>query len=245
MKAHTPEELVAAAEKIAPGEVENLEVLFQRSLSGSAGISRSLVVHLRALARTMAEAVDPAGHLAEPSQLDLLVLLGTLAPATGWVAAFGFGRGSAAHLAASALGMAGHRPPAPPPRVAPEVSAANMIEFERRVLGALRDQRDPLEVIGDELALGDSEIGQLFGVSRQAVRQWRDRDIPPERLGRVGEVLRVVQVMSRKLKPGRLALVARRPAAAFGGRSLLEVLGEDPKDALEAVEGAFDWSGGA
>lgn len=245
LNARTPEELVEEAEKIEPAEVETVGLLFQQSLSGSVGVSRSLVVHLRSLARAVAEAVDPAGRLAEPPQLDLLVFLGTSAPATGWVAAFGFGRGSAAYLAASALGMAGHRPPAPPPGVAPEVSGANMIDFERRALAALRDERDPLEVMGDELGLGDSELGRLFGVSRQAVRQWRDRGIPSERLGRVGEVLRVVQVMSRKLKPGRVALVSRRPAAAFGGRSLLEVLAEDPREALEAVEDAFDWSGSA
>jgi hypothetical protein len=40
-------------------------------------------------------------------------------------------------------------------------------------------------------------------------------------------------------------MVARRPAAAFGGHSLLEALVEDPAAALDAVEGAFDWAGTA
>jgi len=55
--------------------------------------------------------------------------------------------------------------------VAPEASAADLVEFERLALAALRDERDPPEVISSELGLADNELGRLLGVSRQAVGQ--------------------------------------------------------------------------
>jgi hypothetical protein len=64
-------------------------------------------------------------------------------------------------------------------------------------------------------------------------------------MAQVAAVLAVVSIMSRRLKVGRLALVARRPAPAFGGRTLLEAMRDDPAGALADVEAAFDWSGTA
>ncbi len=85
--------------------------------------------------------------------------------------------------------------------------------------------------------------GEVFGVSRQAIDQWRSRGVPAERRAKVADLLAVVDLLDRKLKPGRLPLVARRPAGAFGGRSLLELAaGDEQADLREKVERAFDWS---
>lgn len=109
----------------------------------------------------------------------------------------------------------------------------------------LRLEDEPLNVIGRELGLNRVELGDLFGVSRQAVSGWIDEGIPPSRLPDVSRILRVVSVLTRKLKPGRTALVARRPAADFGGRTLLDALHDDPDKTLALVEESLDWSGTA
>ena len=43
----------------------------------------------------------------------------------------------------------------------------------------LRLEDEPLNVIGRELGLNRVELGDLFGVSRQAVSGWIDEGIPP------------------------------------------------------------------
>jgi hypothetical protein len=58
----------------------------------------------------------------------------------------------------------------------------------------------------------------------------------------VASVLAVVRVLVRKLKAGRVAMVARRPAPALGGATLLEALAKDPTDTEGLVEQVFDWS---
>jgi hypothetical protein len=98
-------------------------------------------------------------------------------------------------------------------------------------------------VIGRELQLNKAEMGDLFGVSRQAVSEWMDKGVPSARIADVSQVLKVVSILSRKLKPGRTSLVVRRPAPTLGGLTLLEAMRDGPKRALAQVEEAFDWSG--
>jgi len=61
--------------------------------------------------------------------------------------------------------------------------------------------------------------------------------------GEVSRVLKVVSILSRKLKPGRTSLVVRRPAPTLGGQTLLEAMRDGAEKALAQVEEAFDWSG--
>jgi hypothetical protein len=163
---------------------------------------------------------------------------------TGWVGSFGFGRGIAAFLAACARELVPLAPPiAAPSGLSAVVAKADLMEFERRVLAALRLEDDPVVVIGRELQLNKAELGDLFGVSRQAVSEWIDKGIPSARVRDVSQVLKAVSILSRKLKPGRTSLVVRRPAPALGGRTVIEVMRDDPDKALAAVEESFDWSG--
>jgi hypothetical protein len=83
----------------------------------------------------------------------------------------------------------------------------------------------------------------MFGVSRQAIEQWKTRGVPSDRRAKIADVVSVIDLLDRKLKTGRLPLVARRPAAAFGGRSLIELVADDGHELLkDSVEHAFDWS---
>lgn len=122
----------------------------------------------------------------------------------------------------------------------------DVLKFQRLVGLAIRGAAPPLERVQDALGLSSAELGELFGVSRQAIDQWKERGIPPGRRARVGNVVSAIDFLDRKLKAGRLPLIARRPAAAFGGQSLLDAVraGRDA-EVRDSVEHAFDWSGTA
>jgi hypothetical protein len=243
-KASTAEELADAVGELDPDAVRSFELLTPRALAGSAEASSAFARALRSYVDEVTEHVDPEGPLREEGHRRTLLLRGVSAPMTGWVGSFGFGTGVAAFIAASARELASVGAPiAAPCGLAAEVAAADLFEFERRVLGTLRLDEEPLVLIGRELQLTKGELGELFGVSRQAVSEWMDRGIPSGRLRDVGQVLRTVSILSRKLKSGRTGLVVRRPAPVLGGRALLEVMRDDPDQALNAVEEAFDWSG--
>jgi hypothetical protein len=243
-EARTAEELVEAAVELDPDAVGSFELVTPRALGGSLEASQAFVRILRLFVDEVSEATDPNDALRETGYHNTLLLRGLSAPLTGWVDAFGFGRGVAASVAASARELVSLPTPiAAPTGLAPEVAAADVVEFQRRVLAALRSEDDPLVVIGRELQLSKAELGDLFRVSRQAVSEWMDKGVPSARIGDVSQVLKVVSILSRKLKPGRTSLVVRRPAPALGGRALLEAMRDDPEKTLSQVEEAFDWSG--
>ena len=243
-EAHTAEELVEAAVELDPDAVGSFELVTPRALGGSLEASQAFVRSLRLFVDEVSEATDPHGVLREAGYHETLLLRGLSAPLTGWVGSFGFGRGIVASVAASARELVPlSTPVAAPSGLAPEVATADVVGFHRRVLAALRLEDDPLVVIGRELQLTKAELGDLFRVSRQAVSEWMDRGVPSGRIGDVSQVLKVVSILSRKLKPGRTSLVVRRPAPALGGRSLLEAMRDDPDKTLTQVEEAFDWSG--
>lgn len=86
-------------------------------------------------------------------------------------------------------------------------------------------------------------LGRLFGVSRQAVSSWLAEGVPSARLPKLVTILEIADLLSRQLKPGRLPGVARKPARAYGGLSLLEMVEADRHEkVLELVRRSFDWA---
>lgn len=243
-EAQSAEELAEAAAELDPKTVDSFQLVTPLALAGSYEACSRFVRYLHLFVNEVAAELDPYDQLRGSGRHETLLLRGLLAPMSGWVGSFGFGRGVAASIAASALELASVSSPiAVPSGLAPEVANADLYEFERMGLAILRSEDEPLAVIGRELELTRGELGELFHVSRQAVSEWMDTGIPQKRLGDVSQVLRIASVLSRKLKPGRAALVVRRPAPALGGRTLLDAIHDDPAMALSAVEESFDWSG--
>ncbi|HZM54746.1 MAG TPA: hypothetical protein VFC03_06930 [Acidimicrobiales bacterium] len=244
--ATSAEELVEAVEELDPEMVVAFEEVTLPALGGSFEATKAFARYVRVFADEVFSEVDPRGQLRESGYREALLYRCMSSPMSGWVASFGFGRGVAASVAACGREMRTElRPIAPPGGIAPELVRADFGEFVRRAMTSLRLDEEPLTVIGRELGLNKRELGGVFGVSRQAVGDWMDKGVPSQRMSDVSTALKVVQVMSRKLKPGRLPLVAHRPAPAFGGKTLLEALHDDPQDALSKVDEAFDWSGTA
>ena len=167
------------------------------------------------------------------------------APFSRFVGAFGRGVGMAVACVAKVRDAVDDlHPLALPLRGLPVFGyPVDPLRFYRLVELAVRGMSPPLERLQEALGLSTAELGNLFSVSRQAIDQWKGRGIPADRRAKVADLLAVVDLLDRKLKPGRLPLVARRPATAFGGRTLLELVMSDEHAQLrETVDRAFDWS---
>lgn len=120
--------------------------------------------------------------------------------------------------------------------------------FLRRVRFQLNhpDDEHPLRRLIDAFELSKTELGSLFGVRRQAVDQWLERGVPSERQDKVQTLVAICDLLERKLKAGRLAGVARRPADAYGGKTMLEMIAADRhRELLELVRDSFDWASAA
>jgi DNA-binding XRE family transcriptional regulator len=120
--------------------------------------------------------------------------------------------------------------------------------FLRRVRFHLNhpDEEHPLRRLMDAFELSKTELASLFGVRRQAVDQWLERGVPSERQEKVQTLVAICDLLERKLKPGRLAGVARGAADAYRGKTMLELIAADRhRELLELVRDSFDWSSAA
>lgn len=73
--------------------------------------------------------------------------------------------------------------------------------------------------------LSRTELGDLFGVSRQAVTKWIANGVPSDRVPTVADVEAITDLLDRYLKRDRIAAVVRRDAPRLGGTSILELVG--------------------
>lgn len=116
--------------------------------------------------------------------------------------------------------------------------------FARRVRsqlahGSERDLERPMRVF----ELSKSELGRLFGVTRQAIDSWLDGGVPADRQEKLTSMLALADLLERKLKAGRVPGVARRAGDAYGGLTMLEMIAADRHDELLAsVRASFDWA---
>ena len=120
--------------------------------------------------------------------------------------------------------------------------------FLRRVRFHLNhpDDEHPLRRVMEAFGLSKTELGSLFGVRRQAFDQWLERGVPSERQEKVQTLLGICDLLERKLKPGRLPGVARRPADAYSGETMLELIADDRhRELLAQVRDSFDWASAA
>lgn len=109
------------------------------------------------------------------------------------------------------------------------------IEFERRV-------DEPLRRAMATLALSSSDVARAMGVTRQAVDKWLRSGAPAERLDRIGALAEIADILRHRLRDGMPAAVVRRPADAYGGRNMLEMIADgEHRELLESVRASFDY----
>ncbi len=131
-----------------------------------------------------------------------------------------------------------------PDRAAALVVAERPAAWVEQFIEAL-DRHLTAESLGRLLTtwgLSQTEAARLFGVTRQALAKWLVGGVPVERAVAAADLAAATDLLVRYLRRDRIAAVVRRPAVALGGRSLLEVAGEDPRSALDAVRAMFDFA---
>ena len=123
------------------------------------------------------------------------------------------------------------------------LALADPLRYPRTMATAAIPVTSLLDEIQVAFGLSKSELGRLFGVSRQAVDQWRVRGLPSNRQEKAATVAATADLLSHQLKAERLPGIARRPAAAYGGSTMLEMIARDRhRELLEGVRRTFDWS---
>lgn len=199
---------------------------------------------------THAGEVALVGANGEPARapIEAIETAAAEAPFTPWAARYDLADAVGLDLINHLRGLLGHRALSPPVDsrgwVIPgdDLMAQRFIHRVRKHLNH-SDARHPLNRIMDAFGLSKTGLAGLFGVRRQAVDQWLARGVPPERQDKVATVEALVDLLDRKLKPDRLPGVARRPAAAYGGETMLDMIRQDRHaELLEIVRDSFDWA---
>jgi hypothetical protein len=82
------------------------------------------------------------------------------------------------------------------------------------------------------------EIGDIFGVTRQAIEQWNAGGVPPSRVAEVGRVADVARRLRHTFKRERIPAIVRQPNPGLAGESVLAVLGEPqgPARVMDALD---------
>jgi hypothetical protein len=100
-----------------------------------------------------------------------------------------------------------------------------------------------LLTIEEPLGLSKTELGRLFGVTRQAVDGWHRHGVPPARQAKAATVAAIADLLAHRLKRERIPGLARRPARAYGGLTMLEMVERNRHDELHAlIRRSFDWA---
>ncbi len=87
------------------------------------------------------------------------------------------------------------------------------------------------------------ELGELFGVTRQAVDQWMQRGVPTDRFADVDRVAELADELSRTFRRDRLPSIVRAPLPGLDNASILEtILARGTARAFELVERLHSWT---
>jgi hypothetical protein len=170
------------------------------------------------------------------------------APFSPWATAYDLGDAVALDLTSRVRVLLGHRgltPPGTDEHFALTFDDLDAQRFIRRARHYLNNPHTehPLRRIMGAFGLSKTELGGLFGVRRQAVDQWLARGVPPERQEKVAALDALADLLGRKLKADRLPGVARRPADAYDGETMLDLIRQDRhRELLDLVRRSFDWA---
>jgi hypothetical protein len=115
--------------------------------------------------------------------------------------------------------------------------------FTRAVLDELSGAGSAIRPLLSSWQLSIAEAGRLFGVTRQAMQQWLAGDVPPARQSKVLAVVRIGDLLSRNIRPERIAGIVRSPAPGYDGATMLQLIAQDRhQELLDSVVRSFDWA---
>ena len=183
-----------------------------------------------------------------PIARQLLDSLAVNAPFSHWVTRFGPGRGAAMFLLDELREAIPSLAPLPIETGGTglahwAIDREGFSRFARRVWLELQQDQSLLGRIQAVFDLSLTELARLFGVRRQAIPQWLRDGLPSARQPKALVVAHIADLLERNLLPSRIPAVSRTGAAAYGGRSMLDMIAEDRhEELLERVRESFDWS---
>ncbi len=92
-------------------------------------------------------------------------------------------------------------------------------------------------------ALNPAEVGRLFGVSRQAVNEWRRKGVPMARVADVGRVAALADALYGRFVPERLPQIVRSALPGLGNVTILETIATRGSGSVfELLDDAFSWT---
>lgn len=223
---------------------EALDAAAEKTLGGNGGEVRDYVVAYRALIEKIV-ATAP-GHAAGARRvIDPFFLKREAIYAPFSRAAQQHGVGRAALLATVArIYECERRYPELFEYVSPlEISSEVLVRYERQVDMAFDFEEPDLEMILGTFELTNTAAGRVFGVSREAIRKWRESGVPTDRQEKVATVAAIADILRHRLKRDRIAGIVRKRASAYGGRNMLEMISADRHDELHRkVRDSFDFT---
>ncbi len=254
---------LAAVDAAAPGVRRRLSASLRDALQGRpAAVRRYVAAYDELLARLLAalheERPDvvlrdaagefrielPAGPTRAPAQL--LRSFAAAAPFSPWVTIKGLGGGVALDVLARLRALLPGAAPLALPRAAavPRLEDPDaLLRFTRLVGEVQRAERSDLERVREVLGLSITELGGLFGVTRQAAGLWLADGPPGARRAKAATVAAVADILARRLRPARVPGIVRRPAAEYGGETMLTLIAADRHEwLLESVRRSFDYA---
>ena len=244
LKESDPDRVRRALVVFAPELIDELDLELASALAGSWDATREYVVLWRRLAQRLldgAQTVCPNGRV----ELMLVEDASTQAPFGGFASEYGLGQGAALELTShirELLGLSGLTADSPAePEAFDDLTVRRFLTRARLTLNQLGD--DGLSRLMSSFQLSKTDLAELFGVRRQAIDGWLKKGVPADRQEKLHALAALADLLERKLKPGRLPGVARTPADAYGGLTMLEMIEQDRhRELLALVRQSFDWS---
>jgi hypothetical protein len=273
LKASRPGAVVVRMERMYRRELRLLATAVERAARGDAAaadeyvslwgeLGSSVLERLRA-SHPDAVLKSATGELLvveanrEPIEVtpERLLLAAALAPVSAWVAMEGLRRGLGLCLLAEIRQFVPHATPLTPiPGFCIHWETADHLRTALSLIGRAVAGRieagsgsaaggAALRRVMEVLALDKTETARLFGVTRQALEHWRRHGVPADRQAKLTTILAIVELLEKNLKPGAVPGVARTPAPAYGGRTMLGLIEADEHGRLlESVRSSFDWA---
>ncbi len=89
--------------------------------------------------------------------------------------------------------------------------------------------------IAAAFGLSDAGLSEFFGVPRQTASLWLVDGIPAARQGKAVIILEIANLLTHHLRTDRISAIARRPAEAYGGRTMLEMIEAGEHEELRRI----------
>jgi hypothetical protein len=234
---------VEAIRRFDAPQIALLEPIEQQLGTAPRVAARLLVRIIGAAADDALPAIELDPQVPPARARELVVLRGAQGAFGGWARKYGFAVGVLGATVSALRDLDSRFTPLPAPDgVSTLVQQVDPGVFTGALAAELQAADGPLDRVRQALGIDDTALAGLFGVSRQAVAQWRGHDIPMARRGALLDMVATVDLLERMLKPGMLPLLAVKPVARLGGRTLLQALAEDPAGTRQVYESAFDYA---